>query len=99
MGGKVAMQLALNYPDHVNKLVVMDVSPIPKSGLSDLRYVLPALVKVDLSRLHSKRELDAALQDKVPVSPPPVTSLPLSRLFLVATTCFHKVFFFFYTKP
>ena len=62
------MQLALVYPDYVKKLVVMDVTPIPKSGLSDLRYVLPALTKLDLSLLHSRREVDAALQDSVPVS-------------------------------
>jgi esterase len=28
MGGKVAMQLALNYPDRVEKLVVADIAPV-----------------------------------------------------------------------
>ncbi len=28
MGGKIAMQLALNYPERVNKLVVVDIAPV-----------------------------------------------------------------------
>ena len=28
MGGKVAMQLALDAPEHVNKLVVADIAPV-----------------------------------------------------------------------
>ena len=65
----MAMQLALDYPQYLKKLVVLDVTPVPKPGLSDLHHVLPALLKVDLTTLHSRKEVDAALQYTVPVSP------------------------------
>ena len=60
MGGKIAMQLALNYPERVNKLVVVDIAPVNyKRGPSQ---ELEALQKIDLSSLTNRQQADAALQ-------------------------------------
>ncbi len=61
MGGKIAMQLALDYPDRVSKLVVVDIAPVGyQSGLS---LEAEALQKIDLMTLTNRHQADAILQD------------------------------------
>lgn len=60
MGGKIAMQLALNYPERVNKLVVVDIAPVNyERGPSQ---ELEALQKIDLASLTNRQQADAVLQ-------------------------------------
>jgi esterase len=60
MGGKIAMQLALNYPHRVTKLVVVDIGPVNyESGPSQ---ELEALQKIDLLTLRNRQQADAVLQ-------------------------------------
>ncbi|NND82774.1 MAG: alpha/beta fold hydrolase [Gammaproteobacteria bacterium] len=60
LGGKVAMQFALRYPEQVDKLLVLDIAPV--------RYThshapfLQHLMALDLSSLSSRAEADRALQ-------------------------------------
>jgi esterase len=63
MGGKVAMQFALDYPERVDRLVIVDIAPKPYE-LSQ-RDLLEALRSLDLSRYKSFGEVDSALASRV----------------------------------
>jgi len=63
MGGKVAMQLALNYPQRINKLIVADIAPVTYS-----RQHNPALDGLQLlgqTTLESRKQADALLASYV----------------------------------
>ncbi|MDG2091018.1 MAG: alpha/beta fold hydrolase [Gammaproteobacteria bacterium] len=64
MGGKIAMQMALTYPQRVNKLIVVDIAPV--NYVSGPNEELSALQKVELSTLTSRKDADATLQTDVP---------------------------------
>lgn len=67
MGGKVGMQLALSYPDLVEKLVVVDIAPVayPEDADGHLN-VLAAMDAVDLERIKSRTEAEVTLEDAIP---------------------------------
>ncbi|MBC6991415.1 alpha/beta fold hydrolase [Hymenobacter sp. BT491] len=65
MGGKVAMRFALDHPEKLERLVVMDIAP----RLSDMRHqdeILAGLNAVNLSTLQSRQEADDALARYIP---------------------------------
>lgn len=63
LGGKVAMQLALNYPDLVKKLVVIDIAPKPyKDGH---KLIFEALNNLNLETLADRKEAEKYLMDKL----------------------------------
>jgi esterase len=56
MGGKVAMQFALQYPEMTNKLIVADIAPrLYPQGHTD---VFDAIFAVDLNRITSRKEAE-----------------------------------------
>lgn len=55
LGGKVAMQVALDFPDRVRRLVVADIAPVEYTGNHD--EVFNALRSVDLSSVQSRSEV------------------------------------------
>ncbi|MEO6038068.1 MAG: alpha/beta fold hydrolase, partial [Saprospiraceae bacterium] len=63
MGGKVAMQLALHYPDMVDRLVVVDTEP----GQADDNQgdIFEALLGLDLSKINARQEADAYLTERI----------------------------------
>ena len=63
MGGKVAMQLALDKPELVDRLVVADISPVAYSANHDT--VFAGLNAVDLTSVSSRREVGAILADYI----------------------------------
>jgi len=67
MGGKVAMTLALKYPQSVQKLVVVDIAPRAYQN-PDFIQVLENLRELDLSTILSRREADAKLAETIPAS-------------------------------
>lgn len=73
MGGKVAMLFALLHPERVDKLAVLDIAPVEYSH-SHAPY-LKALMKIDLSKLQSRSDAEAALQLTIDDTP--------TRLFLM----------------
>ena len=63
MGGKVAMQLALNWPERVQKLVVADISPVYYGGKGKGEHddIFSGLNAIDLASIASRKEADAQL--------------------------------------
>jgi pimeloyl-ACP methyl ester carboxylesterase len=77
MGGKVAMQLALHRPELLRALVVVDIAPVnyPVHGgrtgdedaeASPFAAYIKAMRALDLDRLRTRQDADAALKDAVP---------------------------------
>jgi esterase len=59
MGGKVAMWLALNYPDRVNHLIVADISPVTYPNR--FQQIIKAMQTIDLGKLGNRQQADESL--------------------------------------
>jgi pimeloyl-ACP methyl ester carboxylesterase len=68
MGGKAAMVLALRHPRLVERLCVVDVSPVDYEERSEFAGYIDALQSLDLTRIEHRRDADAALAEAVPNS-------------------------------
>jgi pimeloyl-ACP methyl ester carboxylesterase len=77
MGGKVAMQLALRRPELLRALVVVDIAPVeyplqggrtddPDEEASPFAAFIEAMRTMDLDRLTTRDDADAALRTAVP---------------------------------
>lgn len=66
MGGKVAMQLALNYPQLVSRLVVADIAPAeyPQAADGHLK-ILEGMAALDLGSLTSRKDAEQRLAEFV----------------------------------
>lgn len=64
MGGKTAMQFALDYPEMVDKLVVVDIAPRAYPGGHE--DIFEALLALDLAALGERSEADALLAKSIP---------------------------------
>ena len=73
MGGKAVMDLALQHPDCVRKLVVIDIAPVRYTH-SHAAY-LDAMLAIDLEAIASRADAEKRLRDAVPDS--------ATRLFLL----------------
>ena len=59
MGGKTAMQFAINHPDYLNKLIVADIAP--KHYPIHHQGVLDALHAVDFNVVKTRKEVEEVL--------------------------------------
>lgn len=66
MGGKVAMVLALRHPELVDRLVVVDISPVAGRDQGEFVHLLDSLAGLDLARLAERSEADRLLADPIP---------------------------------
>ena len=73
MGGKTAMQFALQHPEKVDKLLVEDMAPRVYTPSHD--KIFAALLALDLSRYKTRQEIEDALAAEIP-------SLTLRRFLL-----------------
>ena len=64
LGGKVAMQYAELYPDSLDKLVIVDISP--RQYFSEHTPLMNAMMALDLTGFTSRNEVDDALSTAVP---------------------------------
>ena len=64
MGGKVAMQLALDFPARVKKLVVVDMAPRAYARAHD--QIFTALLALDLAVFQTRTEIENALAPEIP---------------------------------
>ncbi len=55
MGGKTAMQLALNYPHLVKALIIVDIAPVKYTGGHEL--ILDAMKAIDLRRINERKQV------------------------------------------
>ena len=63
MGGKIAMQLAMDYSERVISAVFADIAPGSYDGTHD--DILTALKALDLSKVSSRKEADQQLQASI----------------------------------
>ncbi len=63
MGGKVAMRVAMDRPDLVSRLAVVDIAP--KVYANRVREEFAAMEALDLTKIQSRKEADQALASLV----------------------------------
>lgn len=63
MGGKLAIQLAHDYPEFFSKLIVVDISPFYSD--SDFRGYLDEMIQIDLDQIESRKEVDKILSQSI----------------------------------
>ena len=78
MGGKIAMLVALRHPSTVERLCVVDVSPVTYRHTDEFRDFIAGMRSLDLDRIERRAEADEALVDAVPN--PTVRSFLLQNL-------------------
>ena len=67
MGGKAVMETALRHPEIVDKLVVVDVSPVTYTGeMRQAFRVLKAMAAMPLDAVGDRRGADRWLSEKIP---------------------------------
>ena len=73
MGGKAAMQFAINHPSKLKSLIVVDISPRPYADANGYAphakehlAILSALRELPLGELTSRADADAKLTTKIP---------------------------------
>lgn len=59
MGGKTVMQFAMEYPDMVNKMVVVDIAP--KSYVGGHQTIFEALLSLDLDHITNRKDAEEQL--------------------------------------
>mmetsp|Transcript_1740 Transcript_1740/g.5300 ORF Transcript_1740/g.5300 Transcript_1740/m.5300 type:complete len:328 (-) Transcript_1740:411-1394(-) len=66
MGGKVAMNMALKYPDKLASLVVVDIAPVEYSSSSMHLSILDAMANLDLNSITSVAQARDLLSKEIP---------------------------------
>jgi len=64
MGGKAGMVAALTAPERVGRLAVVDIAPVPYDH--DHRTEIDAMRRLDLARVRSRADAEAALAETLP---------------------------------
>src|SRR5262245_10019839 len=64
LGGKVAMQFALELPEKVRKLIIVDIAPRAYPPLH--RSILDALIATNLAGIDDRRQADNRLAQGIP---------------------------------
>ena len=63
MGGKIAMQIALNYPQRLEKLVIADIAPVAYPA-HHLR-IIEGLKSIDFKKVQKRKDADVQLAEYV----------------------------------
>jgi esterase len=64
LGGKVAMEFALRFPQSVRKLIVVDVAP--RACATGQDRVIAELLALDLKAFHRRKDMESALAAQIP---------------------------------
>lgn len=71
MGGKTAMCFAADYPERIEKLIVVDIAPKDYFLLNDeSQYylhnnILRAMIELDFSRMESRKQVETFLNERI----------------------------------
>ena len=63
MGGKVAIRLALSYPELISRLTIVDIAPRTYSDRARVEFT--AMNSIDLTKIKSRRDAENQLMDTV----------------------------------
>lgn len=66
MGGKVAMTLALKYPDRVASLCVVDIAPVTYSGTAMHLAIMETMMNLDFEKVTDLPNARKFLKDNIP---------------------------------
>lgn len=66
LGGKIAMRLALRHPDLIERLMVVDVSPVRNDAAMSFATLVAAMRNLDIDHLASRTEADRLISEDVP---------------------------------
>lgn len=61
MGGKVAMRFALENPDYVSKMIVVDISMRAYAARPHHKNIIKAMKNVDFKKVHSRKGVEEIL--------------------------------------
>jgi esterase len=64
MGGKIAMWLALNHPERLDKLIVVDIAP--KSYTHNFDNTIQALIDLPLAEIQHRKQAEQMLAKDIP---------------------------------
>jgi pimeloyl-ACP methyl ester carboxylesterase len=64
MGGKTVMQFAMNYPDMVEKLAVIDIAPKTYKGGHET--IIETLQSIDLTQLKDRKDAENQMLENIP---------------------------------
>lgn len=64
MGGKAAMQFCKQYPENVEKMVIVDIAP--RAYSSNHEVIFQALLSLQLDSMQSRNDADETLKLKIP---------------------------------
>jgi esterase len=70
MGGKVAVNFAVRWPEKINSLIVIDISPFRAADKVNIihnehRHILEILMSFDMARVHSRAEAEKILCTRI----------------------------------
>jgi esterase len=70
MGGKVAVNFAIKWPEKVNSLIIIDISPFRQSDpvnkfYNEHKQILETILSIDLSKIKSRSDAESEFPDKI----------------------------------
>jgi esterase len=70
MGGKVAVNFAMKWPEKINSLIIIDISPFrsvdpEKRFYKEHKLILESILSIDLTGRSSRREIETVLAFKI----------------------------------
>ncbi|MEK7433551.1 MAG: alpha/beta fold hydrolase [Cyanobacteriota bacterium] len=77
MGGKASMKFAFEYPEMVEKLIVVDIAP--REYQTSNKYIVEMLLKIDLKMIKTREQADELLSQKI--ANKPIRQFILKNLF------------------
>ena len=81
MGGKVAMNFALEYPQRVDKLIVVDMSVRSYPARKQHMDIMTAMLSIDFDAVDSREEIEDIIREKV--KSPRITRFVLKNLYRI----------------
>ena len=66
MGGKTAMQLALDVPTQIRFLIVVDIAPVHYTHQGQHRELISVMKQTKFNGINRMNEAEAMLKDRIP---------------------------------